>query len=300
MSDRAEEDDPASAAPPTADEIFRRVLATAREEVGESARAFLLGAFTAGFAVGVGFLARCQLTAAINRPSAGGSGPTGYDAGNFGWAGDLLYPIGFVFVILGRYPLFTENTLTPVTLALARVASLPDVLRVWGLTLAGNVAGAVALAGLMVWADLPGGAAAAELAPTYGVHLVNVPFWESFARGFLEGWLMAQLVWVTHAARRASARIAAIFLVMYVGAICGLFHCVVGSAEVAYAVFAGRADWGAFFAAFLLPVVAGNVAGGSGFVAVLNWGQFDEDALPDGLTRLGWRRWLLGSTRERS
>ena len=286
----------------TTDEIFRRVLSTARNEVGETARATLLGAITAGFAVGVGFLARCQLTAAIADPGAdsGGGGPAGYDPGNFGWAGDLLYPIGFVFVILGRYPLFTETTLTPVALALARLASLPDLLRVWALSLAGNLLGATALAGLMVWANLPGGGAAAALAPTYGTHLVEVPFWESFARALLEGWLMAQLVWVAHAARHSIARIVAIFLTLYVSAICGLFHCVVGTAEVAYAVFVGEAAWADFFAAFLLPVVAGNAVGGGVFVAVLNWGQFEEDELPDDADRLGWRRWLTGTSRDES
>ena len=277
-------------------EIFRRVLATAAEERDKAAFAFLLGAFSAGFAVGVGFLARCTLTAAIGAPDGGEDAPRGYDPGNFGWAGDLLYPVGFIFVILGRYPLFTENTLTPVALTLARFASLPDLLRVWGLSLLGNLLGAAAIAGLLFWANLPAGAAA-ELAPTYGKHLVEVPFWESFARAFLMGWLMAQLVWVVHAARQAIARVLAVFLVLYVSAICGLFHCVVGATETVYAALSGAVGWPAVFADFLLPVVAGNVVGGSGFVAVLNWGQFEEEKLSGVGARLGWRDWLTGTAR---
>ena len=283
---------------PNTPEIFHRVLASAREELDDSAKAMLLGSFTAGVAVAIGFLARCTLTAAVgDAGTPGGAAPSGYDPGNFGWAGDLLYPVGFIFVILGRYPLFTENTLTPVALTLARLASVPDLLRVWGLSLAGNLAGAAAFAGLLVWAGLPTGAAA-ELAPTYGTHLIEVPFWESFARALVQGWLMAQLVWVVHAARRATARVAAVFLVLYVSAICGLFHCVTGTAEVVYAVLTGHAGWGDLFGSFLAPVVTGNVVGGSVFVAVLNWGQSGAEAVPDEAERLGWRDWLLGSVRD--
>ena len=76
----------------------------------------------AGLFIGFSFVARAALTAAL--PEGGG----------YELIGNLLYPIGFIFVILGRYPRYAEDTLTPVTLALTRFASLRSLLRIWGVS----------------------------------------------------------------------------------------------------------------------------------------------------------------------
>lgn len=44
--------------------------------------------------------------------------------------GTMLYPVGFLIIVLGGYQLFTGNTLTPVTLVLTRVVSIPRLLPV--------------------------------------------------------------------------------------------------------------------------------------------------------------------------
>lgn len=49
--------------------------------------------------------------------------------GSVGLAAALFYPIGFLIVIAGRSQLFTENTITPVTVVLTRFGSLPNMLR---------------------------------------------------------------------------------------------------------------------------------------------------------------------------
>src|SRR6185503_11285372 len=56
----------------------------------------------------------------------------------------LGYSIGFLIVVLGRQQLFTENTLTPILPLLARrdAATLLEVLRLWAVVLASNLAGA--------------------------------------------------------------------------------------------------------------------------------------------------------------
>ncbi|GJL48828.1 MAG: hypothetical protein NPIRA01_00550 [Nitrospirales bacterium] len=62
--------------------------------------------------IGISFLAQAVVTTALPNGSA------------YGLLGHLLYPIGFIIVILGRYPLYTENTLTPVILTFTRFARL--------------------------------------------------------------------------------------------------------------------------------------------------------------------------------
>ncbi|WP_435361570.1 formate/nitrite transporter family protein [Haloarchaeobius sp. DFWS5] len=122
------------------DEIFQRVVATADEEVGTSTRKLYLSGLAAGFAITLTFFVYGTLKAAFPNDTTG-------------LLAALLYPLGFVYIIMGRYQLYTENTLTPVALVLTRVASVPSLFRVWAGVLAGNLTGA--LVGAFVhWMDV--------------------------------------------------------------------------------------------------------------------------------------------------
>lgn len=59
-----------------------------------------------------------------------------------GLAGELLYPLGFIYIIIGNYQLYTENTLPPVALVLERLASVPRLLRIWIVVFLANAVGA--------------------------------------------------------------------------------------------------------------------------------------------------------------
>ena len=122
------------------DEVFERVVATASYEFSCSDRQLFLSGLAAGLSITLSFLTRATVVATI-------PGPAG-EALSY-----LLYPIGFVFIVIGGYQLFTENTLTPVTLVLTRIASVPLLFRVWGIVLAANLLGAVF--GAFLLADTP-------------------------------------------------------------------------------------------------------------------------------------------------
>src|SRR5581483_511806 len=66
------------------------------------------------------------------------------------------YPLGFVFVVLARSQLFTENTLEPVIPLLARQdrSTLVPMLRLWAIALPANLAGACIFALLAAWTPL--------------------------------------------------------------------------------------------------------------------------------------------------
>ena len=92
------------------EEIHQRLLAGADEEVAERTRVLFFSGLTAGFAITLTFLGLTTGLAAFpDNP----------------FLASLLYPIGFLYIVLGRYQLFTENTLPPVKLVLTRLASLP-------------------------------------------------------------------------------------------------------------------------------------------------------------------------------
>ena len=265
------------------DDIFRRVLATAAHELERPTSTFIWGALAAGLILGFSFLARAVVTAAVpGQPSL---------------VGDLLYPIGFIFVILGRYPLYTENTLTPMTLALTRFSSLRDLLRIWGFSYLPNLVGAGIFALLLAATGImrPD---TAEVALQLGEQLLEAPWADAFFRAVLAGWLLAGLVWLVHAARDTVARLLLIWLVIYLQVSAELYHCIVGSVEVLYVVWTGHASFLAYLSNFLVPVTFGNTVGGVVFVAILNWAQFSADkGHGEGVgPQLSWREWFVGRT----
>ena len=62
----------------------------------------------------------------------------------------LLYPIGYIAVIIGRAQFFTENTLYPVMVSMRRPEFLGTAARLWAIVLATNLAGAFLFAMLLI------------------------------------------------------------------------------------------------------------------------------------------------------
>lgn len=264
------------------DEIFQRVVATAFEEVGARARVLYLSGLSAGLAITITFFAYARLTTATAPDPSGLLGP-------------LLYPLGFLYIIMGRYQLYTENTLTPVTLVLMRVQSIPSVLRVWTLVLAGNATGAVL--GAFVLANTGVfDSASALTAVQISVEGIEVAWWDLVFKAVFAGWLVAGVVWLEHAVQDSVARILLVYVVIYAIPVTGLYHSVVSICEMAYLVFAGRISLLTGLWEFVVPVLLGNTIGGVFLVTVLNFGQLSRGT-PAGVVgeeRLGLRQWLFG------
>ena len=265
------------------DEIFHRLVIAADEEFSRSTRLLFMSGLAAGLSISLSFLGMTALTAL--------------------WPGDmarlvgcLLYPLGFLFVIMGRYQLFTENTLTPVTLVLTRIASIPRLLRIWGVVLAANVLGA----GLCAYVLATTGVFSPEMAEVaygFGEHFLTMSWADLFWKGVFAGWLVAGMVWLNYAARDMTARFLITFVLIYTVAAAELAHCIVGSAEVLYVVFKGGASFGTFLLDFLVPAVLGNTVGGVGLVAILNFSQTRDHRFPHrdcGQLELTWTEWLFG------
>lgn len=263
----------------TTDEIFQRILASADEEFCVSKRLLFLSGLAAGLTMSLSFLGPASIAGAL---------PGEPVALSYG----LLYPLGFIFVILGRYQLFTENTLTPVTLVMTRIASIPRLLSIWGIVFSANVLG-TAIAAFFFAKTAVFSPEVETAAVEIAKKMVELPWWETFSRGILAGWLVAGMVWLNHAARSAMARLLIIFVLMYTVAAAELAHCIVGSTEVLYLLVKGEATAVSALWGFLAPATLGNVAGGVLLVALLNYGQTQEEHRKAG-PHLSWRDWLLG------
>ncbi|MFC6823798.1 formate/nitrite transporter family protein [Halopelagius fulvigenes] len=264
------------------DEIYQRITATADEDIERSTRLLFFSGLAAGLSVGAAFLARAALTTAYPQNPMG--------------IGNVLYPVGFIIIVLGGYQLFTENTLTPVTLVLTRLASLPQLLRLWAIVLAANVAGAGVIAFLFANTAVLD-PAIAETASAIGEHAMDVSWSALFYKGAFAGGLVATMVWLAHAARDTLSRFLIVYIIMILIPVAGLFHCIVGACEVLYLVFEGRVAFVAAFTDFFVPVVLGNTLGGIVFVALVNYSMTETRRFPEHSQRrreLTWPEWIFG------
>ncbi|RKD98429.1 formate/nitrite transporter family protein [Halopiger aswanensis] len=249
----------------SADEIFERVLASADEEIAISKQRLFFSGLAAGFAIVLTFLGHSI-------------GATMFPENSFLSA--ILYPIGFIYIILGQYQLYTEETLPPVALVLARIASLPLLLRVWIVVIIGNVVGAalgaylIANGGVL---DPEATQVGAEFARTGLEH----GWWAVFNRALFAGWLVAGVVWLDHASRDTISRLLLIYVIFYMIAAAELFHVITAACEVFYYLFVVDGASLAVVHEFWLPVFLGNTVGGVFLVTLVNYAQVEQQRFPD-------------------
>jgi formate/nitrite transporter FocA (FNT family) len=182
------------------------------------------------------------------------------------------YSIGFVMVVLGRQQLFTENTLTVILPLLRRphLRMFVNVARLWSIVLACNLIGTFAMAWLLGHLDVVEpeirktmlDLAQASLSHSFGTLLI---------RGVFAGFLIAIMVWLMPFAE--SARVWVIILVTYVVGIAQFSHVIVGSVDAFYLVSLGQRTLLDYFA-YMVPVLLGNVIGGSSIVAAIAHAQY--------------------------
>lgn len=196
------------------------------------------------------------------------------------------YTVGFVIVVLGRQQLFTENTLTAVIPVLTRRDrnSLLGMARLWSVVLVANLVGAAIFAALAASAPVASPDLRDEFLAIAG-EAFEGDFLALLVQGVLAGWLIALMVWLLPAA--GSARLFVILLITYLVALGGFAHIIAGSVEVLYGVIAGRIGVLAYLGGYALPVLIGNVAGGTALVAIVNHAQVHREV---GANAAGRRR----------
>jgi formate/nitrite transporter FocA (FNT family) len=189
---------------------------------------------------------------------------------------NLGYPIGFLFVILGRQQLYTESTLVAALPALhdrTRGAVL-NMFRLWGIVLVMNIVGVF----IFAWGSANTEMFTSEMRhafSTIGHESIRNSFGADLVKGILGGWLVALMAWLLPASR--SARFWVIIVTTYVLAISELTHVIAGSSETLYIVATGEITFLTYLGGYFLPVLIGNTIGGFVLVAALNHAQVAAD-----------------------
>ncbi len=188
----------------------------------------------------------------------------------------LGYTVGFIFVILSRLQLFTENTITAVLPVLTRpsVRVVGNAARLWGVVFVANLVGTA----LVAWLTLYIGTASVE--HTEGMLEVSRDFnkldaWEAGTRAIPAGFLIAAIVWMLPSAK--GFEIFVIGLFTYLIAVGEFTHVIAGSAEVFLLMLEGEVDLLDGFGRLILPTFLGNVVGGTGLFALLAYGQVHDE-----------------------
>jgi formate/nitrite transporter FocA (FNT family) len=253
--------EPAAGTRFSADEIYENVRVAAEKEMERPSAALLWSAVAAGLTIAFSFLAGAYLSTLVPDRFTDAAAAAGY-------------PLGFIFVVLGRNQLFTENTLEPIIPFLndPTAARLRGLLSLWGIVLAGNLLGAAIVAWLLcrtpvVDADLQTSLAHLAERTTRGA-FIDVAYRAVFA-----GWLIALMAWLISSTRATGAQLAFVWLTTAPISALGFRHSIAGSVEAFYRLFAGTMSWRQLSVDFLLAALIGNVCGGVLFVALLNHGQ---------------------------
>lgn len=253
------DDDAQRANRPTAREIHERAIADGRSELERRSAGLALSGLASGVLMGLSGLGVAELLAAL-----GTSGPARA-------AAMLLYPVGFIAVIIGRAQLFTENTLYPVVVSLHDRRAIAPTLRLWAVVLAGNVLGTLLFALLAMETGALKPDAVRELAKL-GVEATGAGFWQLFFSAVVGGWLVALTAWLVLASDATSGRILVIFLLTYLIGLGSFEHVIATSAEVLSAVVEGDLAFSEFWRWFAAALI-GNTVGGVVIVTLLNHGQ---------------------------
>jgi formate transporter len=227
------------------------------------------------------FIALGAIFATIVATGAGDTVPFGITKLLIG----LVFCLGLILVVIAGAELFTGNNLIVMAWANGKVTT-QQVLRNWGIVYAGNFAGSIATALIMLVSKQYtfGGGAVGETILSIANDKVHLDFMQAVALGMMCNALVCLAVWLTFSARSTMDKIAAIIFPITAFVAAGFEHSVANMYFIPMGLMVKDADaalastmdlseltWGNFLLNNLLPVTIGNIIGGAVMVAAVYW-----------------------------
>lgn len=184
----------------------------------------------------------------------------------------LVYPIGYVFVIIGRSELFTEHTTLATIPVLDGEATLKSLINLWVIIYLGNLLGGYLFGFIVLHFNTETHLIGQDFFYFVSQKMVKHSGGNIFISSIMAGWLMGTLSWLLSSAQDTFSRVVMIFLVTFIISIAGLHHCIVGSIELFMAFFgkANQISW-LDFVKFQSISTLGNITGGVVLVAIVKY-----------------------------
>lgn len=183
------------------------------------------------------------------------------------------YSVGFIMVVLSRQQLFTENTITVVLPVMAEFSprNVALLARMWAIVLAANVVGTLFAALFCSFTPVITPELKHAMLEISRHSVLRDDVVEMFLKGISAGFLVAAMVWLLPSA--GAAQIYVIALMTYLIGAGGFAHIVAGSMDAFMLIANGDLAWQRMILDFFLPVLAGNIVGGTVLFALLSYAQ---------------------------
>jgi formate/nitrite transporter FocA (FNT family) len=186
------------------------------------------------------------------------------------------YSIGFVMVVLSRQQLFAENTVTVVLPVMAdfTAKNLRSLARMWTVVLLANMAGTLFASLFCTFTpvlspELRDGMLAVSR------HILDHSWLETAVMAVGAGFLMAAMVWLLPGAEAAQFYV--VVAMTWLIAAGGFMHVVAGSMEAFMLALNGGLGVWAMLGDFFVPVIIGNIIGGTALFALLAYAQVMQE-----------------------
>ena len=249
-------------------EILSRVIHEGEEIFRLKKRAVFLSACIAGLEIGFSYVLICTLYFLLQDFLN--------DAIVFRLFG-LVYPLGFILVILGKSALFTEQTSVLALPVFNGQRTVLELLQIWGIVIFGNIIGGIAFVFFI-------GAVAPELGvfdqstmATIGSHVLGNNNWVLFLSAVMAGWLMGLLTWLLNSTVQILTRILLIILITGTIGFIGFHHSIVGNLEAFGGFLYGDDILLIDYLMFLMLTLLGNGIGGAIVVGLFKYRIFESN-----------------------
>lgn len=189
----------------------------------------------------------------------------------------LGYCMGFLVVILGRFHLYTENTITAVIPLLAHFSgrTLLQTCRVWTIVFVANLIGVfisawVCINTTMVSPDITQGIVA--ISSSYMDRTAQ----EFFSQGIPAGFIIAAIVWMMPSSRKGN-EFWVIMTLTFLISLGGMTHVIAGAGEAFVDYLMGGVTLKTVFLTCTLPTLMGNIIGGTVLFTLLAHAQVKQE-----------------------
>ena len=193
--------------------------------------------------------------------------------------GGVAFSLGLILVVVAGAELFTGNNLLVMAWADRQISTL-ELLRNWTIICGANLIGAVGLAAIVALsghAEMNNGLIAEQYVKIAAAKC-QLPFWSAFFKGVLCNILVCLAVWMALAGRSVIDKAVAIVFPISAFVAAGFEHSVANMYFIPMALLlkmtghpSAQVDTVTWFGFFhnLLPVILGNVVGGSALVGLV-------------------------------
>ncbi|MGM0588685.1 MAG: formate/nitrite transporter family protein [Bacteroidota bacterium] len=189
----------------------------------------------------------------------------------------IVYPVGFIMVIVGKSALFTEQTSILVLPVLNGQRSVWQLLKVWMDVILGNLIGGLIFVLFISYLAPEMNLFTHQVMAEIGEHVLDYSNHIIFLSAITAGWLMGLLTWLVSSIVNSITRVLIIFMITAIIGFNGFHHSIVGNIEVFGAFLFSDSISFLDYITYLVIALTGNGIGGALVVALFKYRVFQSN-----------------------